>query len=432
MNNLYLYFWIYILLLIWIAFFISLKENKEDFLISWRDRKWWTIMASKFAWSIWMWWFITYSWYAYKYWLWVYIVIIWFILWYTFFAFWAVPKIFKIARENKFYTQWDLVYYYLKNKLSRNITNYFSVIVQFTWLLVSIIGWAKIIDSLWIMSYELALVFTLITVLIYVILAWYKAVLITDIFQSFIILILLFLLSFNIFWSENIIEIIKVVPGQLSIASIIWFFLYWIFSFLAMSDRYQLVYASKTQKDIKRWIFFTSIPLCITAMFIILIGLFVYKQNPNLDPDMVFLTAITTYLPQNLLSIWVVLLFAWLMSSADTYIYAISSHIVLNKHREKNPIKKIRLVIFILLIITWIISYFFRDIIWVTIISAWLSMVMSIPMIYIIKWWKNKNRFLFSVFWSLVWFILWIWILWLEPSAAIMVLIWGLVWLIKK
>ena len=432
MQNLYIYFWIYILILFLISFFVFLKEKKEDFLISWRDRKWWTIMASKFAWSIWMAWFITYSWYAYKYWLWVYTVVLGFVCGYALFAFWIVPRIFELARKNKFYTQWDLVYHFTNNKLSKNITNYFSSIVQFTWLLVSVIGWAKIINTIWILSYEWALVVTVITVLTYVILAWYKAVLITDIFQSIIILTLLFLISYNLIWNENIFELLNLDPWKLSIASIIWFFLYWTMSFLAQSDRYQLVYASKSKKDISRWIFYTFIPLCITAFLVILIWLFVYSKNPNLDPDMVFIYSLMNYIPENILYLWIVLLFAWLMSSADTYIYSISSHIVLNKNNVKKPVKKIRLVTLVLLIITWIIAYFFRDIIWVTIISAWLTLVLSIPMIYIIRWWKNKNRFIFSIIGWLIGLVLWIWFLWLEPSVAIAVLIWGLIWLIKK
>jgi hypothetical protein len=41
-----------VLVLVSISFFIAKNENKEDFLISGRDRKWWIIMASKFAGSI--------------------------------------------------------------------------------------------------------------------------------------------------------------------------------------------------------------------------------------------------------------------------------------------------------------------------------------------------------------------------------------------
>ncbi len=426
MNNIYFYLWIYITVLLLISLFVWTKEKKEDFLISWRDRKWWTIMASKFAWSIWMWWFITYTWYAYKYWLAMYIVILGFILGYALFSFWVVPKVYKISRKNKFYTQWDLVYHRTQDALSRNFANYFWSIIQFTWLLVSVIGWAKVMSSIWILSYELALSLTLFTILIYVVIAWYKAVLVTDVFQSIIILILLFIISYSIVWEQNIINLIKISPWKLSIASIIWFFLYWILSFLALTDRYQLIYASKTKKDIKKWIFYTFIPLCLTAAFIILIWLYTYTINTNLDPDLVFLYALTNFIPETLFSLWIVLLFAWLMSSADTYIYAISSHITLNKQHVKKPVKKIRLTVLLLLIFTWIVSYFFRDIIWITIISAWLSLTMSIPMIYIIKWWKNKNRFINSILWWIIWLFLWLWIIWMEASIALIVLLWWL------
>lgn len=432
MQNLYIYLWIYFIVLLGISFFISLKEKKEDFLISWRDRNWWTVMASKFAWSIWIAWFITYSWYAYKYGLWMFMVVFGFILWYILFAFWVVPKVYKKARDNKFYTQWDLVFHNTKNILSKNITNHFSWIVQLTWLLVSIIGWAKIMSTLWIVSYELALLYTIITVLFYILLAWYKAVLVTDVFQSIIMIVLLSLISYNIVWSENIYELLTIETWKLTLASTIWFFLYWILSVLSLADRYQLIYAAKSEYEMKKWLFLTFIPVVFVAFFITLIWLFMFIKNTNLDADLVFLNAIQNYIPSNLLPFGIVLLFAWLMSSADTYIYTISSHFVLNKSSASNPIKKIRIFTILLLIFTWIISYFFRDIIWMTIIWAWLSLVMANPMIYIIKWWKNKNKFLYSFFLWFIWLIIWLLILWLEPSVALFVLTWWALGLMKK
>ena len=432
MQNLYIYLWIYFIVLLGISFFIFLKEKKEDFLISWRDRNWWTVMASKFAWSIWIAWFITYSWYAYKYGLWMFMVVFGFILWYILFAFWVVPKVYKKARDNKFYTQWDLVFHNTKNILSKNITNHFSWIVQLTWLLVSIIGWAKIMSTLWIVSYELALLYTIITVLFYILLAWYKAVLVTDVFQSIIMIVLLSLISYNIVWSENIYELLTIETWKLTLASTIWFFLYWILSVLSLADRYQLIYAAKSEYEMKKWLFLTFIPVVFVAFFITLIWLFMFIKNTNLDADLVFLNAIQNYIPSNLLPFGIVLLFAWLMSSADTYIYTISSHFVLNKSSASNPIKKIRIFTILLLIFTWIISYFFRDIIWMTIIWAWLSLVMANPMIYIIKWWKNKNKFLYSFFLWFIWLIIWLLILWLEPSVALFVLTWWALGLMKK
>jgi len=429
MNNMYIYIIVYLLILFSIVFYLQKKETKEDFLIAGRDRNWWNIMFSKFAWAVWMAWFLSYTAYAYEYWFWVYIVVLGFILWYALFAFWVVPKIYSIANNNNFYTQGDLVEYNTNCNISKKITDIYSSIVQFVWLLTSIIWWAKVIESLWLMTYEISALIILFIVLTYIILWWYKVVIVTDIFQGFVIIVLLFIISFGIINWSNISDVINEETSRLSIASIIWFFLYWILSILALSDRYQLCYSAKDEKSIQKWMFLTFIPILLVASLLLFIGLFMHLQNPNLDPSLVFLEAIKINLSESLLPIWIVLFFSGLMSSADTYIYTISSHLSF-LWKKKDSIKNIKRISILLVIFTYIIVYFFRDIIWVTIFWAGLSLVMSIPMIYIIKWWKNNYKFLYSVFWWIAGLFLWIIFLWLKPSIAIIVLIWWLLGLL--
>jgi hypothetical protein len=138
-----------------------------------------------------------------------------------------------------------------------------------------------------------------------------------------------------------------------------------------------------------------------------------------------------SHMPSALLPLWIVLFFAWLMSSADTSIYSVSSHLSLLWKKE-DSIKNIKKISIIIIIITYIIAYFFRSVIWVTVFWAWMSIVMAIPMIYIIKWWTNPYTFTYSI---ITWFaglLVWIIVFWLEPSVILTVVIWGLVWLLFR
>lgn len=430
MNNIYIYLLIYLIVLFFIVYTISSKEKKEDYLIWWRNRNWWTIMFSKFAWSVWIAWFVSYTAYAYEFWKWTYILVLWSLIWYVFFAFFLFPRIYSISKENKFYTQWDLVFFHTNNELSKSLTNFISSLLQFLWLVIWIIWWAKIIDSLWLLNYELSLLLVILFTFLYVIIWWYKVVLITDIFQSFVIILILMYITYSLIHWVNIFEILSVETSNLWLDSIIWFFLFGIFSFLAMSDRYQLCYSAKNLKSIQNWIFLTFIPILFVASLLLFIWLYVHAKDPNLDSSIVFFKAMQFYLPSNLLAFWIVLFIAWLMSSSDTYIYAISSHI--SQLFSKNFLKKyyIKVVSIILMLFTFLFTYFFRDIVNVTIIAAWLSLTMSFPLIYIIYWWKNYKRFINSIIWWFFWFFFWLYIFGLEPSLALPVLLFWALFLI--
>lgn len=431
MNNVYLYLWIYIIILFIIVFYIRRKETKEDFLISGRNRNWWNIMFSKFAWAVWVAWFLSYTAYAYDYGFWVYIIVLGFLIWYSLFAFWIAPKIYTIARKNKFYTQWDLVAFTTKNPFAKKITDIFSAFTQSTWLLVATIWWAKVIEDLWLFSYELSAFIILTLILSYILLWWYKVVLITDIFQWIIIIALLSIITYSTIGNVNIIDIVTQPTNQVPLTSIIWFFIYWSLVMFALSDRYQLCYAAKDEKAIQKWMFFSAFPILIMASLLLLIGLYMNMMNPHLDSSLVFLEALKNYLPHTLLPLWIVLFFAGLMSSADTSVYSISSHLSLLWNKD-NGIRNIKIISILIILLTYIISYFFRSVIWVTVFWAGLSIVLAFPMIYIIKGWTSLYTFTASTIAWVIGLFVWILIFWLEPSIMLTVALWGLIGLLFK
>jgi len=67
MLNIYFYLGLYVFLLLIISYFISKKQDKEDFLISGRNRGSIQILFSKFATSIGAGFFITYTGFAYDF-----------------------------------------------------------------------------------------------------------------------------------------------------------------------------------------------------------------------------------------------------------------------------------------------------------------------------------------------------------------------------
>lgn len=422
-SNMFLYLGLYVVILIAISVYVSRKDSDEGFLIANRDRKWWVIALSKFAAAIGVGYFITYTGYAYEYGLGVYLTILGAFIGYLSFGLWASPRIYKNSRDKKYYTQGDYVEDKTGDEKSRKITNLISNIILFGWLMVGIVGGAKVISHFGLISYELALLGTVVFITLYIIIAGFKAVLATDILQGFIVLIFVIGLAWIITQGVGIGTILSTQTGTLDIPTAIGFLLFGSLSVYSYSNFYQLIYAAKDAKTAKIGISTSIIPILFIASLLLMIGMFMFTQDPNLDSGLVFLVALENYLPSSLLPLGIVLFFAGLMSSADTNVYGISSHYVLSKQNVETSINKIRKAVIWLGAISIVIGLFMRDVVDITILAAAFSVVLSIGMIYLIAGGKNAFRFKGSVFTGIVCYILAIAFLGIEPTIVLPVIV---------
>lgn len=422
MSNLTLYIILYSSILILTSYIISRKDSAEDFLIAGRDRPSWQIMATKFSGSIGASWFITYTAFAYQYGLGTVSLSGGIIIGYLIFIIFAAKKIYTPSEKNKFYTIGDFVFYKTKSENAKKITNVLSIIIQFPWVLVSIIGGGKIISYFGLMSYEEAIIFTTIVIGVYLLIAGFKAVIITDIIQGIIIVALLLLIIFNITNSVSLTEVFSLNVQNVDAGTFIGFFLYGILSIYSFSHWYQLCYASKSLKQLKRGISYAIIPIILAVVIMLIIGLFVKLKSPDIDPDLAFIIALKTHLPNYFNTLGILLFFAGLMSSADTTIYAISSHLIKNFSGTKT-INLIRILTIIILIISIVISIMFQNIVEVTILAAAISMILSIPMIYLIIGYNNLKVFYTLIINSIVGLIIGIIIFGITPSIMIPIIL---------
>jgi len=395
---LFIYLAIYVFVLIVMSWYISRKEGSEGFLIANRDRKWWIIASSQFAGAIGVGYFVAYTGYAYKYGLGVYLILLGSIVGYLLFGLWASPRLHKDSKEHSFYTQGDYVRSITKSNLSKNIINLVGNIILFGWLLVGIVGGAKIISYFGLMSYEFALLTTVLVVMSYILIAGFRAVLATDVLQSFIIITLISLLVWVVTSNGGVYlkEILSAQTGVVDIGSAIGFFIFGSLSVFSLPNLFQLVYAGKDRKTVITGMVTSIIPVIFVATLLLMVGMFMFTKNPNLDEGLVFLEALSLNLPVSLLPLGILLFFAGLMSSADTNIYSITSHYVFSRN-SKNPIKDIRVATIILCVFSILIGLVFRNLIGITIIVASLNVILSPAMIYLLAGGRNVYRFIGSI-----------------------------------
>ncbi|MDH7446602.1 sodium:solute symporter family protein [Aquimarina sp. 2201CG14-23] len=430
--QIYLYLAAYITLIIGLSVYISRSSSNEDFLIGGRNRNGWAILFSKFAGAIGVSTLITYTGYAYKFGWGLFAMSIGSVLGYLLFAFWAAPKIKQLSLQGNFYTQGDLPAFVTGNNTTRIVTNSITVIVQFFWILLSLAGGAKVIAFFDLFSYETALVITASVVLIYVLFSGFKAVILTDIIQAIIIVGFLCLLIFGILDMTEFGAILSTSTNEkVQLGSIIGLVLYGGLSVFGLADRYQLCYAAKDIKSLKKGMGFAIIPVLLIAFLLLLIGLYVYNQNTTLDPDIIFVYAMQNLVSPSWLPFLLILFFAGLMSTADTSIFAVSSHLV-SSSKEDQKVTSIRYTTIITVLAACITALFWKSIVDITIVGAALRMTLSIAMIYAINNKQNSGRFIASALGGILGLATGLIAFGATPTIAITVLLGSLLGLIYR
>ena len=426
MEPLYFYLVGYIFLLFSLTFWISRKNNNEGFLIAGRDRQALQISASKFATAIGVPWFITYTGYAYLFGFSVLAIVPGFLISYLLFAYWAVPRIYQFSAEKSFYTQGDFVRSKTKCLFDKQLIDFAGIFINLIWLLIAIIGGAKVISFLGILSYELALLLTSGVVLGYTLLSGYKAVVITDLVQAAVILGLFGGIIFFLIQTNSITEILAQDTGKIDAGTAVGLFIYGLFSLFAFPSRYQLTFSAKNKTAAQSGMALAVIPIIVMIFMLLIAGLYVYGISPNLDPDMVFIKLFFEYLPEAFVSIGALLFLVGLMSTADTEVYNIASYIAFFKNKDGNKVQQIRYLIIGLIVSITIIAYFVRDIIGATILGAGITLIPSVAMIYIIAGGKSSRKFLALMIGGAVGLAVGIGLFGLSPTIAVFPIVFAL------
>ncbi|WKZ26517.1 MAG: hypothetical protein QY304_00220 [Candidatus Paceibacterota bacterium] len=437
-GNLIFLLIIYVASLFLISWLVSRRQQSEDFLIAGRNRKSWQILLSKFASSIGAGYFITYTGFAYEYGVGIFGMFIGMFAGFLFFAYWAAPRIARGSKEGKFYTIGHFVYSKLQNDKARILADIFSSGILFGWLLVGVIGSGKIIADFELLSYNLAVAVTSVVVLGYLLLAGFRAVILTDVIQSAVIFILMTVITFGIIQNSSFSELHFSSASELDLGVAFGFFLFGVLSVFSYSDRYQLSYAAQDERGLKNGLGLAILPIGIIAYFLFLIGVFMANQVPGLDSGLVFTEALKQFLNPKLVPLAIVLFFAGIMSSADTNIYAISSHYALSKPKSKNYAKDVRWAMVGLTAGLTVLAIIFPYVVKVSLVAGAISLLLSWPMIYVISGGRNPNRFIGSIITSTLGLIGALVFLGLEPTAAIVIILFGPIgllysgWKIKK
>lgn len=388
---------LYCFFLVGLSFFYGRRTPAEVFLISGRDRKAGQILASKFAAAVGVSSFVTYTSYAYSFSTQGIVPLITgAALGYLAFALWAVPKIKQFSLGQSFYTQGDLVRFITVNDRCRQLTDSVTILIQFFWVLVGLVGGAKIIAAMELLSYEAALLTTMAVVLLYLLLSGLKAVILTDVVQMVIILALLGLVVLGLLWNgeRGIVDLLQIPARQpITLFHVAGLALYGGLSIFGLADRYQLCYAAKDAQAAQHGMAWSVVLVIVAVFLLLLVGLEALAQAPNMDPNQAFAYALQELLSARWQPLLLLLFFAGLMSSVDTNVFAVASHAAFLMPSAK-PIQATRWLMVGTVALATLLAYYWRSVTDLIMVGAALRMTLALPMIYIISRGNNTGRFI--------------------------------------
>ena len=325
----------------------------------------------------------------------------------------AAPKIKKISDENGCITLPEL----LKTKLDRKtsiLASIITIIIFGGFVAVNFLVAGNILKIVFDIPIIPVIILFALIVLLYSLLGGFKAVIWTDIFQMFLILIgmlMMIFISLDVsggFSSigklpENLLD-----PFGMGLTLIIGLFVSTILAYFASQDLFQRIFATKDQKTAKKSTYFMGILFVLGGILFMLVGLFGRALFPDIMADQVIPIMTTNLIPVGLVGFILVSYLAMANSTADSEMLTVTSNIMRDFICSKDSSKKLtsqscvtvsRLILIIIAIVSLTVAILVPNIVNIILsLYTWLG-ILGLNVIATLFWKRTTSN---AVFTSLV------------------------------
>lgn len=275
-------------------------------------------------------------------------------------------------------------------------------IAFFCFLTVNLIVSGEVLSAIFPLSYELSVVIGGVIILIYLLLAGFKAVVRTDVFQ-FLIMIFMTVTVAAYFFGKTTIPAVDLRPiGSMDGGTLIGFLVIGIFAVMVQPDLWQRIFAAKDTATMKRGLGYGAVLLPLLALILAVIGLVTKQLIPDIAPEHALVAGFSTLLPVGFKELGMVLLYAVTLSSSDTLTFVVSS--IFTRDLQKRTrrfsdasmrrLTRFSIALFIALAV--FIGILYQDIITLGLSLASLSLALFPPTFVSLSW-KLSDR---AVAWS--------------------------------
>ena len=279
-------------------------------------------------------------------------------------------KLRKYSTKKQFLTLSDWFYFKFDKKTGL-VSAIILLVVYFGMLLNQFIAGSSILANISGLSYETALLISASVITIYLFAGGFKSVVKTDVFQYVIMFILFVLLAYVLIKGDHDFSREATDLSDMNFSMTIAFIFFGILIIFQSAEYWQRVYAAKSNKVIKTGFIASAILVLVTGLAITIVGLSAHYQVPGIAPRDAFAEGLKVLAPKKFIGAGLVLLFAAIMSSADTIIFVLASSMAKDyiAHFSKKEVTqhnlKIQTKIFIVLFsfVGFLLAFYFRSII---------------------------------------------------------------------
>ncbi|MBD3252311.1 hypothetical protein GF386_01120 [Candidatus Pacearchaeota archaeon] len=282
------------------------------------------------------------------------------------------------ANEYKPYSHLDYFGKFLGKK-SEKMGLVLSLIAIISVLIIQLIVGGSLISTLTGLSYEISVVLISLVIAIYLSLGGFNSVLTTDVIQgiSMFILIIFLLMLYNPA-GTSLVGLLELSDKVIPFNEFILLFVSGVFSIIGSADMYQRIFSAKKEASAKKGLAVAGTLWLIFGLFVIILGLKIFSQFPQTDPNNAFFAFLTSGLSTPLLAFISILIVASLFSTIDTELFLSSiflGHFFLGKHKLKPKIS--RILIWTSIIIGAIIAFFTTELVDIFFILIYTFMIMG-------------------------------------------------------
>jgi sodium/proline symporter len=193
-------------------------------------------------------------------------------------------KVKKLADKEKFYTMPDF-FFFLKGKTAGYLATIVTIIIMFGWVVLNFTAGAKLVSEYTPISYGMSVIIVGSIILIYLVAGGFDAVVKTDIVQTIGIFLLFVLMMYLLSTTGTKPGLAFMDLFSIPASQIVSFFLAGFFIPMASPELWQRVYAIKDKKHFRRSIIMSSLFYIVVGFILLLIGLVIRADIPDIAPD---------------------------------------------------------------------------------------------------------------------------------------------------
>lgn len=252
-----------------------------------------------------------------------------------------------------------------------------------------LIGGAKVMAALTGFDYVLSLLLMASVIVIYILVGGFKAVVATDVVQYVAILTLSLVLAAFLFLNLDIpiptedLTFAPSVSAALFIASVLFPF--------AAADLWQRVYATRGRAQTQRSLLYAMFIYTLFGFLLTAVGLLVKSVVHTDDHNLALIIGFQQLLPAGLMGLAVIVLYAALMSSADTNLFTSSSVVVQDLYgrlvgevSHDQMVVGIRWVSVVFGVVAFVLAALFADLLKVGFV--WFALNVSVGVVVLASW----------------------------------------------